>query len=152
MLCPGADGGHIQDMEDLQPPRSDGHQAPKRAAPGFNWNKQWYPLVGREAQSGTIWCSMFIPFWPCFWPRLARLLATTSPQLCGCCQVPEWYLDRRRPFAITVLGHRLVVWWDASSTAWRCFQDSCPHRLAPLSGEEAGCGHGRKCLGVSCSA
>ncbi|GAB4813222.1 hypothetical protein N2152v2_000268 [Parachlorella kessleri] len=47
--------------------------------------------------------------------------------------VPEGYLDRRRPFPITVLGYRLVVWWDAVEGAWRCFEDKCPHRLAPLS-------------------
>ncbi len=50
-------------------------------------------------------------------------------------QVPEGYLDRRRPFPITVLGYRLVVWWDAVEGAWRCFEDKCPHRLAPLSGK-----------------
>eukprot|EP00798_Chlamydomonas_sp_ICE-L_P019915 gene19915-26620_t len=65
----------------------------------------------------------------------------------------SWYavhlvhnLDKDRPHGITLLGRRYVVWWEAeaageSSTsevlgsgAWRCFDDACPHRLAPLSG------------------
>lgn len=49
-------------------------------------------------------------------------------------QVPLCYLDPRKPFAITVLGHKLVVWYDRSAGKWRCFEDRCPHRLAPLSG------------------
>ena len=51
----------------------------------------------------------------------------------------QWYpvavsdfLDVERPHAIQVLGKHLVLWRDASQT-WRCFEDACPHRLAPLS-------------------
>jgi hypothetical protein len=43
-------------------------------------------------------------------------------------------LDPTRPTPVELLGMQLVVWQDGSGT-WRCFQDACPHRLAPLSGE-----------------
>lgn len=43
------------------------------------------------------------------------------------------YLDPRVPHAKELLGVRLVLWRDAGGT-WRCFEDKCPHRLAPLSG------------------
>lgn len=52
----------------------------------------------------------------------------------------QWYpvaitadLDPSRPRAITLLGQRLVL-WRAKDGAWQCFEDRCPHRLAPLSG------------------
>ena len=52
----------------------------------------------------------------------------------------QWYpvaitadLDPSRPRAITLLGQRLVL-WRAKDGAWQCFDDRCPHRLAPLSG------------------
>ncbi|KAK9793004.1 hypothetical protein WJX73_007911 [Symbiochloris irregularis] len=41
-------------------------------------------------------------------------------------------LDPAKPHAVQLLGKRLVVWRDASET-WQCFEDLCPHRLAPLS-------------------
>lgn len=50
----------------------------------------------------------------------------------------QWYpvltdaTDPGRPHAVTLLGKQLVVWRDGSGT-WRCFEDMCPHRLAPLS-------------------
>ncbi|EFN54729.1 hypothetical protein CHLNCDRAFT_13204, partial [Chlorella variabilis] len=47
------------------------------------------------------------------------------------------YLDPARPHQATLLGHSLVVWRDADGQ-WRCFQDSCPHRAAPLSGKPGG--------------
>ena len=37
------------------------------------------------------------------------------------------------PTAVQLLGQRLVLWRDAAQQ-WRCFEDKCPHRLAPLSG------------------
>ncbi|MEX1316197.1 MAG: Rieske 2Fe-2S domain-containing protein [Synechococcaceae cyanobacterium] len=52
----------------------------------------------------------------------------------------QWYavaclkdLDRRRPFAFTLLDQDLVIWWDATTEHWRAFADVCPHRLVPLS-------------------
>ncbi|OMO57866.1 Pheophorbide a oxygenase [Corchorus olitorius] len=52
----------------------------------------------------------------------------------------EWYpvmpvcdLDKRVPHAKKVLGLDLVVWWDRNENEWKVFDDSCPHRLAPLS-------------------
>ena len=52
----------------------------------------------------------------------------------------QWYplafvedLDPKVPHAMELLGQRLVLWRDAEQQ-WRCFQDKCPHRLAPLSG------------------
>lgn len=37
------------------------------------------------------------------------------------------------PHAKELLGVRLVLWRNAQG-AWSCFEDKCPHRLAPLSG------------------
>lgn len=37
-----------------------------------------------------------------------------------------------KPNAVQLLGMNLVVWKDKQGT-WRCFEDLCPHRLAPLS-------------------
>ncbi|KAG6433189.1 hypothetical protein SASPL_104797 [Salvia splendens] len=52
----------------------------------------------------------------------------------------QWYpvwpvrdLDKRRPHAKKVMGIDLVVWWDRNENAWKVFEDSCPHRMAPLS-------------------
>ncbi|CAB4312546.1 unnamed protein product [Prunus armeniaca] len=52
----------------------------------------------------------------------------------------QWYplmpvcdLDKRVPHAKKVLGIDVVVWWDRNESAWKVFDDSCPHRLAPLS-------------------
>ncbi|XWS52387.1 hypothetical protein CRYUN_Cryun11dG0066100 [Craigia yunnanensis] len=52
----------------------------------------------------------------------------------------EWYpvmpvcdLDKRVPHAKKVLGLDLVVWWDRNENEWKVFDDTCPHRLAPLS-------------------
>ncbi|MBD2254179.1 Rieske 2Fe-2S domain-containing protein [Nostoc parmelioides] len=51
----------------------------------------------------------------------------------------QWYplavvefLDPSRPHAMQLLGKDIVLWRDGSSQ-WRCFEDFCPHRLAPLS-------------------
>jgi phenylpropionate dioxygenase-like ring-hydroxylating dioxygenase large terminal subunit len=51
----------------------------------------------------------------------------------------QWYpvaavnfLDPSHPHALQLLGKNLVLWRDGSSQ-WRCFEDFCPHRLAPLS-------------------
>ncbi len=51
----------------------------------------------------------------------------------------QWYpvavaefLDSSRPHAIQLLGKDLVLWQD-NSGQWHCFEDFCPHRLAPLS-------------------
>lgn len=43
------------------------------------------------------------------------------------------YLDPKVPYPVELLGERLVLWRDAKQH-WRCFEDKCPHRLAPLSG------------------
>ncbi|CAL5224943.1 g7712 [Coccomyxa viridis] len=51
----------------------------------------------------------------------------------------NWYpvqlvenLDAKVPYAFDLLGKRLVLWRDAEEQ-WRCFEDKCPHRLAPMS-------------------
>ncbi|XP_040378816.1 protochlorophyllide-dependent translocon component 52, chloroplastic-like [Oryza brachyantha] len=50
----------------------------------------------------------------------------------------QWYpvapvcdLDPRAPHGRTVLGLRVVAWFDGGE--WRVMDDMCPHRLAPLS-------------------
>ncbi|KAL5765297.1 hypothetical protein ACOSQ2_017891 [Xanthoceras sorbifolium] len=54
----------------------------------------------------------------------------------------EWYpampvcdLDKRVPHGKKVLGLDIVVWWDKNVSAWKVFDDVCPHRLALLSDE-----------------
>ncbi|XP_062076553.1 protochlorophyllide-dependent translocon component 52, chloroplastic-like [Humulus lupulus] len=47
--------------------------------------------------------------------------------------MPVCDLDKRRPHAKKVMGLDVVVWWDRNESAWKVFDDSCPHRLAPLS-------------------
>jgi len=52
----------------------------------------------------------------------------------------QWYpvmpvcdLDKRVPHGKRVMGLDVVVWWDRNESQWKVFNDSCPHRLAPLS-------------------
>ncbi|KZV38352.1 protochlorophyllide-dependent translocon component 52, chloroplastic-like [Dorcoceras hygrometricum] len=52
----------------------------------------------------------------------------------------HWYplmpicdLDKRRPHGKKVIGIDVVIWWDRNENAWKVFDDTCPHRLAPLS-------------------
>ncbi|KAM7528702.1 hypothetical protein LguiB_032112 [Lonicera macranthoides] len=52
----------------------------------------------------------------------------------------QWYpvmpvcdLDKRAPMGKKVMGIDIVVWWDRNENEWKVFEDSCPHRLAPLS-------------------
>ena len=47
-------------------------------------------------------------------------------------------LSKERPNAIELLGKNMVVWYEAGSGSWNCFEDLCPHRLAPLSGRLVG--------------
>ncbi|EEF28992.1 protochlorophyllide-dependent translocon component 52, chloroplastic [Ricinus communis] len=47
--------------------------------------------------------------------------------------MPVCDLDKRVPHAKKVLGIDVVVWWDRNENEWRVFDDTCPHRLAPLS-------------------
>jgi phenylpropionate dioxygenase-like ring-hydroxylating dioxygenase large terminal subunit len=42
-------------------------------------------------------------------------------------------LNKSKLTPFTLLGRDLVIWWDATTTSWRVFEDQCPHRLAPLS-------------------
>jgi len=42
-------------------------------------------------------------------------------------------LDKSRPNAIELLGMRLVLFHDSESGEWKCLEDMCPHRFAPLS-------------------
>jgi nitrite reductase/ring-hydroxylating ferredoxin subunit len=42
-------------------------------------------------------------------------------------------LDPACPTRFTLLDRGIVIWWDAKGSAWRVFEDQCPHRLAPLS-------------------
>ena len=51
----------------------------------------------------------------------------------------QWYpiavvdfLEPSRPHGMQLLGKDIVLWRDGSRQ-WRCFEDFCPHRLAPLS-------------------
>ncbi|MEY3255793.1 MAG: Phenoxybenzoate dioxygenase subunit alpha [Cyanobacteriota bacterium] len=51
----------------------------------------------------------------------------------------QWYpvaviefLDGSRPHAMQLLGKNMVLWRD-NLNQWHCFENFCPHRLAPLS-------------------
>ncbi|GAX76051.1 hypothetical protein CEUSTIGMA_g3494.t1 [Chlamydomonas eustigma] len=51
-----------------------------------------------------------------------------------CPAAPVSSLDPNRPTHISMMGLDLVVWnSDGTSSGWHCFEDMCPHRLAPLS-------------------
>ncbi|KAK1581797.1 hypothetical protein Q3G72_009104 [Acer saccharum] len=47
--------------------------------------------------------------------------------------MPVCELDKRVPLAKKILGLDVVVWWDRNENTWKVFDDTCPHRLAPLS-------------------
>ncbi|KAK8494468.1 hypothetical protein V6N13_016484 [Hibiscus sabdariffa] len=47
--------------------------------------------------------------------------------------VPVCDLDKTVPHAKRIVGLDLVVWWDRNESEWKVFDDTCPHRLAPLS-------------------
>lgn len=47
--------------------------------------------------------------------------------------MPECDLDKRVPLGKRVTGLDVVVWWDRNENSWKVFDDTCPHRLAPLS-------------------
>ncbi|KAI3450898.1 hypothetical protein Pfo_007563 [Paulownia fortunei] len=47
--------------------------------------------------------------------------------------VPICDLNKRRPHGKKVMGMDIVIWWDRNENEWKVFDDSCPHRLAPLS-------------------
>ena len=103
----------------------------------FVWTQSWYPVVSgslagsprcvprRSTPSSSV-PPACPPGWTCT-PRLPLVAPQTALD----------YLDPARPHQATLLGHSLVVWRDADGQ-WRCFQDSCPHRAAPLSGKPGG--------------
>ena len=45
----------------------------------------------------------------------------------------EKYTTKDKPFAFTLMGTALVIWYDFVAQEWRAVSDRCPHRLAPLS-------------------
>ncbi|KAF8010473.1 hypothetical protein BT93_J1185 [Corymbia citriodora subsp. variegata] len=45
--------------------------------------------------------------------------------------MPVCDLDKRRPYAKKMMGLD-GEWWDRNEGDWKVFDDSCPHRLAPL--------------------
>ncbi|CAH2070950.1 unnamed protein product, partial [Thlaspi arvense] len=52
----------------------------------------------------------------------------------------NWYpvmpicdLDKKVPHGKKVMGIDLVVWWERNEKQWKVMDDTCPHRLAPLS-------------------
>ena len=68
---------------------------------------------------------------------IARLAASEAPRALD--WEAQWYpvafvedLDDGRPTKTTLLGRDLVLWRD-DGRQWRCFEDACPHRQAPLS-------------------
>lgn len=47
--------------------------------------------------------------------------------------MPICDLDKKVPHGKKVMGIDLVVWWDRNESQWKVMDDTCPHRLAPLS-------------------
>lgn len=44
-----------------------------------------------------------------------------------------FYLDKERPNPVDLLNKKLVVFWSESEKEWKCLDDRCSHRFAPLS-------------------
>lgn len=44
-----------------------------------------------------------------------------------------YYLDETRPNSVELLNKKLVVYWSKSDEEWKCLDDRCSHRFAPLS-------------------
>ncbi len=59
-------------------------------------------------------------------------MKTQLPKLSPQTPPPPSPADPSRPHPLELLGRKLVLWCDGGG-AWRCNEDACPHRLAPLS-------------------
>ena len=42
-------------------------------------------------------------------------------------------LDKSKLTRFTILNKDVVIWWDKQTSAFKIFEDKCPHRLVPLS-------------------
>ncbi|BAY83242.1 pheophorbide a oxygenase [Calothrix parasitica NIES-267] len=42
-------------------------------------------------------------------------------------------LDKSKLTRFTILNKDVVIWWDKKTSAFKVFEDKCPHRLVPLS-------------------
>lgn len=54
----------------------------------------------------------------------------------------EKVTDKGRPHAFQLLGTQVVYWYNHQAKQWQAAEDTCPHRLAPLSEgrvDETGC-------------
>ncbi|KAL2620821.1 hypothetical protein R1flu_001026 [Riccia fluitans] len=74
-----------------------------------------------------------------FWDTVEEE-ADTKPKQENFNWLEQWYpisvlkhMDKKQPYAETILGRDLAVWWDRNAGRWQVFDDACPHRLAPLS-------------------
>lgn len=47
--------------------------------------------------------------------------------------MPVSLLDKSKPHALTILNKKFVIYYDTPNDEWRCFENACPHRGAPLS-------------------
>jgi pheophorbide a oxygenase len=107
------------------------------------------------------WCKAFVPTqFPSFYPRLGSSTTSglstavgkeidfkengaTSPLEDGMKIRPShqnwwpvsstYYLDKTRPNPVDLLNKKLVVFWSESDKEWKCLDDRCSHRFAPLS-------------------
>eukprot|EP00624_Nannochloropsis_granulata_P003534 evm.model.NODE_27969_length_46271_cov_24.043224.5 len=41
--------------------------------------------------------------------------------------------DKLKPYPFELLSIPIVIWWDPVGECWNTVEDTCPHRLAPLS-------------------
>lgn len=64
-------------------------------------------------------------------PMGAERSETFSYKDCWYPVMPLSLIDTKKPHLIQLLGDDLVLWHDG--TEWRCLNNTCPHRNAPLS-------------------
>ena len=113
-----------------------------------NWDKhRWLDCLvqQRDGLSGPCCCFLWLKAFlkTALFVRVPRLpvheLLPTVQEPPAFSWSKQWYpvallndLDPRRPMVATLLGQDFVLWRDKNKN-WRCFEDRCPHRLAPLS-------------------
>eukprot|EP00271_Cylindrocystis_brebissonii_P012976 TRINITY_DN32506_c0_g1_i1.p1 TRINITY_DN32506_c0_g1~~TRINITY_DN32506_c0_g1_i1.p1 ORF type:complete len:566 (-),score=87.53 TRINITY_DN32506_c0_g1_i1:996-2693(-) len=73
-------------------------------------------------------------------PEAAEKEAEVTEALPSFSWSKQWYpvaplvdMDPAVPHGFQILGNKVVFWKDPKSGKWSCFEDRCPHRLAPLS-------------------
>lgn len=116
-----------------------------QARQSLNWTKQWYPVMGvQDLDQGrphafqllgvshlldfllsflrTDWQSSYVQY-----SGLQIIMVPASVLCFVCLCLCSWRVKLPWHYA----GKHLMLWHDrnaSESPAWRCFEDSCPHR------------------------